>query len=254
MPAAGGVSQWLTDTQGLSARRSERWLQSAWPAFARRNRRAPMGMGGSPIFCVCQLRPGRTARVNRREQELEKLLAPTVHGLGCELWGVEHHPAGRGAVLRVYIDAPEGVTVDDCERVSHQLSGVLEVEAPIAADYTLEVSSPGLDRVLFKPSQYPPYIGAAVDVRLKFPMDGRRRFVGRLAKASGETVVLNMDGAEATVPMAQIQRTRIVPEYEPPTDSRGQPAACGKGASEGAAQGQEQGSRGMRLAQEREAR
>ena len=189
--------------------------------------------------------------MNRREQELEELLAPTVQGLGCEMWGVEYHPAGRGAMLRVYIDAPEGVTVDDCERVSHQLSGVLEVEAPIAADYTLEVSSPGLDRVLFKPSQYPPYIGAEVDVRLKFPMDGKRRFVGRLAKASGQTVILNMDGAEATVPMAQIQRTRIVPDYEPPASSHGQPAACSESAALGQ---QEQGSRGMRPPQEREAR
>lgn len=212
-----------------------------------------MGMGGSPIFYVRRLRPGQDGAVNRREQELERLLAPTVQGLGCEMWGVEYHPAGRGATLRVYIDAPEGVTVDDCERVSHQLSGVLEVEVPITADYTLEVSSPGLDRVLFKPSQYPPYIGAEVDVRLKFPMDGRRRLVGRLAEASEQTLVLGMDGAQATVPMEQIQRTRIVPEYEPPAGNREQPGRGRAGEREGAAAAREPGARRAGSAREGEA-
>ena len=152
--------------------------------------------------------------MDRREQELERLLAPTVEAMSCQMWGLEYHAAGRSATLRVYIDAPQGVTVEDCERVSHQLSGVLDVAAPIASDYTLEVSSPGLDRVLFKPDQYPRYVGATLDVRLRFPLDGRRRFVGRLLDASDEAIALNVDGERAVLPMAQIQRTRIVPEYE----------------------------------------
>ena len=152
--------------------------------------------------------------MNRREQELERLLAPTVEGMSCRMWGLEYHTAGHVATLRVYIDALQGVTVEDCERVSHQLSGVLDVAAPIASDYTLEVSSPGLDRVLFKPDQYPHYVGAALDVRLKFPLDGRRRFVGRLLDASDEAIALDVDGERAVLPMAQIQRTRIVPAYE----------------------------------------
>lgn len=152
--------------------------------------------------------------MTRREQELEQLLAPTVRGLGCEIWGVEYFPAGRGGTLRVYIDAPDGVTIDDCERVSAQLSGVLEVEAPIRSDYTLEVSSPGMDRVLFKAEQYAPFKGAELDVRLKFPLAGRRRLVGRLAEASEREVVLQVEGDRSVVPMEQIQRARVVPQYE----------------------------------------
>lgn len=152
--------------------------------------------------------------MTRREEDLEQLLAPTVRGLGCEIWGVEYFPAGHRSTLRVYIDAPDGVTVDDCERVSQQLSGVLEVEAPIRSDYTLEVSSPGLDRVLFKTEQYAPFVGAEVDVRLKFPLDGRRRLVGRLAEASESEVVLEVEGGRSAVPREQIQRARVVPQYE----------------------------------------
>ncbi len=154
-----------------------------------------------------------TGRVNRKERELEQLLAPTVQGLGCELWGVEYFPAGRPPMLRVYIDAPEGVTVDDCERVSHQLSGVLDVEAPIRGDYTLEVSSPGLDRVLFKPEQYAAYVGEDVDVRLRFPFEGMRKVVGRLTEASAGEVVVEADGAAVAVPVEQIRRTRLVPRF-----------------------------------------
>ena len=152
--------------------------------------------------------------MTRREQDLEQLLAPTVRGLGCEVWGVEYFPAGQRSTLRVYIDAPEGVTIDDCERVSQQLSGVLEVEEPIRSDYTLEVSSPGLDRLLFKAEQYASFIGAELDVRLKFPLEGRRRFVGRLAEASESEVILDVEGDRSVVPMEQIHRARVVPQYE----------------------------------------
>lgn len=130
------------------------------------------------------------------------------------MWGVEYFPAGRQAMLRIYIDAPDGVTVEDCERVSHQLSGVLDVEEPIRNDYTLEVSSPGLDRVLFKPEQYLTYLGAEVDVRLKFPLEGLRKVVGRLVAASESEVVIEAEDAAVTVPTEQIRRTRLVPQLD----------------------------------------
>ena len=130
------------------------------------------------------------------------------------MWGVEYFPVGRQAMLRIYIDAPDGVTVEDCERVSHQLSGVLDVEEPIRNDYTLEVSSPGLDRVLFKPEQYLTYLGADVDVRLKFPLEGLRKVVGRLVAASESEVVIEAEDAAVTVPTEQIRRTRLVPELD----------------------------------------
>ena len=117
-------------------------------------------------------------------------------------------------MLRVYIDAPEGVTVEDCERVSHQLSGVLDVESPIRGDYTLEVSSPGLDRVLFKPEQYVAHVGEDVDVRLKFPFEGTRKVVGRLREASAAEVVVEAGGAAVAVPVEQIRRTRVVPRFD----------------------------------------
>ncbi len=130
------------------------------------------------------------------------------------MWGIEYFAAGRQAMLRIYIDAPDGVTVEDCERVSHQLSGVLDVEEPIRNDYTLEVSSPGLDRVLFKPEQYRTYLGADVDVRLKFPLEGLRKVVGRLVAASESEVVIEAEDAAVTVPTEQIRRTRLVPQLD----------------------------------------
>ncbi len=183
-------------------------------------------MGGFAHFLYLQEACGPTAGkttgerrpvrrpVNRRERELEQLLAPTVRGLGCEMWGIEYFPTGRPPMLRVYIDAPAGVTVDDCERVSHQLSGVLDVEEPIRSDYTLEVSSPGLDRVLFKPEQYEAYLGEDVDVRLKFPFEGMRKVMGRLTAATASEVVVEADGTALAVPVDQIRRARVVPRFD----------------------------------------
>ncbi len=147
-----------------------------------------------------------------KEQELEALLAPTVRGLGCEIWGIEYRPRGRGrTTLRLFIDSATGVGVDDCERVSRQVSALLDVEDPIVDAYRLEVSSPGLDRVLFRREQYEASIGEQVHVRLAFPFDGRRHFEGRLAGVEGEDVVVRDDEVEYLLPFQQIQRTRIVP-------------------------------------------
>jgi ribosome maturation factor RimP len=152
--------------------------------------------------------------VNRTEHQLEQLIAPTVEGLGCELWGVEYFPRGKRSMLRVYIDTPDGVSVDDCERVSHQVSSVLDVENPIGAGYTLEVSSPGLDRVLFRPEQYLANLGEEVDVRLKFPVEGRRKITGRLTGMKNTEVLLHIDGKELALPFEQVQKARVVPQIE----------------------------------------
>ena len=154
--------------------------------------------------------------MTKKERELDALLAPTVRGLGCEIWGIEYRPRGRGrTLLRLFIDSPGGVTIDDCERVSGQVAALLDVEDPIVDRYRLEVSSPGMDRALFRREQYEASVGEQVQVRLAFPLQGRRHFEGRLARVDVEAVVLR-DAArdeEHHLPLQQIQRTRIVPNF-----------------------------------------
>ena len=144
-------------------------------------------------------------------QQLEALLAPVVEDLGFEFWGLEYF-RGRNAVLRIYIDGEDGVTVDDCADVSHQVSGVLDVEDPLPGEYLLEVSSPGLDRPLFTLAQWSRFPGARVQVRLLAPVDGRRKFTGRLKAVNGEVLVFDHDGETLHVPHAQVERANLVPE------------------------------------------
>lgn len=165
------------------------------------------------------------------------MLAPTIRALGCDVWGVEFHPRGRSALLRVFIDGADGrdVTLDDCERVSGQVSALLDVEDPIATKYRLEISSPGIDRMLFRREHYESSIGEEVDVRLAFPFEGRRRFVGLLAGVEGDDIVVRIGEDEYLLPLSQIRRTRIVPDFasEAPSvnaDAEGdQPAAASAG-------------------------
>jgi ribosome maturation factor RimP len=154
--------------------------------------------------------------MTKKERDLEALLRPTVEALGCRIWGIEYFGAGRRATLRIYIDRDGGVSIDDCERVSKQVGSVLDVEDPIGAvGYTLEVSSPGLDRLLFKPEQYAESLGETVDVRLAFSHEGRRHFVGRLnALDSGEIAVQVDENEEVVIPLEHVQRARVVPQFD----------------------------------------
>lgn len=148
------------------------------------------------------------------KRDLKALLAPAVTSLGFELWGVEYLVRGRHRLLRVYIDRDEGVTVDDCAAVSHQVSGVLDVEDPIPGEYTLEVSSPGLDRVLFEPSQYERYTGSLLLVRTQAAIAGRRRFRGRLQSVTDDGFVLVLDeGGEQAIAFAAVDKAQIEPEF-----------------------------------------
>ena len=150
--------------------------------------------------------------MTRRERELEAMLTSTVRALGCEIWGIEYRPRGRNSSLKLYIDSPDGIGIDDCERVSRQVSALLDVEDPIIHSYRLEVSSPGIDRVLFHREQYLANVGERVDVRLAFPFDGRRRLAGRLAGVEGDDVVVELEDHEVVLPFEQIQRARLVAE------------------------------------------
>jgi ribosome maturation factor RimP len=152
-----------------------------------------------------------------KAQDIVALLAPTVGSLGLELLGAEYLPSPGGAMLRLYIDVPEGgerqVGIEDCEAVSREVSAQLDVEDPISSQYTLEVSSPGIDRPLFTPAQFQRYAGEQAKVALKLPQDGRRRFQGRILRAEGDTVVLDVDGAEFAFAAANIDKARLIPDW-----------------------------------------
>ncbi|HHQ42024.1 MAG TPA: ribosome maturation factor RimP [Chromatiales bacterium] len=147
----------------------------------------------------------------RRETALEALLEPAVSRLGYELVGVEYH-GGRRALLRLYIDREGGVSVEDCQRVSCQVSGLLDVEDPIPGPYTLEVSSPGLDRPLFRAADFQRFAGREVRIRTDVPLEGRRNFRGVLRGLRGDEVLVEVDGAELALPVERIEQARLVPE------------------------------------------
>lgn len=162
--------------------------------------------------------PGLAGQVSKesmsKEQQLQVILAPTVTALGYELWGLEYHTHARQTVLRVFIDRAEGINVEDCALVSRQLSAVLDVEDPIAAEYTLEVSSPGMDRPLFTLEQFTRYVGEQVKVRLRAPFEGRRNFAGSLRAVEGDEIVIADDEHEFVLPIELIDKAQIVPRFE----------------------------------------
>jgi ribosome maturation factor RimP len=148
-------------------------------------------------------------------ETLMRLLEPTVSALGFELVDIEFGREGRGGVVRIFIDRgsddAEGITVDDCARVSHAVSAVLESDDPITGHYTLEVSSPGSDRILRTRSHFERFVGSRVAVELKLPQDGRRRFVGVLSGIDAEAIAVSVDGREFRLPLERIQKARLRP-------------------------------------------
>ena len=151
--------------------------------------------------------------MDRRERQLEELLTPVVQSLDCEIWGIELLRQGKHSKLRVYLDREEGVNVDHCAAISRHVSDLLDVEEFSQNPYTLEVSSPGMDRILFKTEQYEQSVGEQVEVRLRFPFEGRKKFVGVLAGIEDDSVLVQIDDEEFVLPLENVQRTRIVPTY-----------------------------------------
>lgn len=146
-------------------------------------------------------------------KQLHGLIEPGVVALGFQLWGIEYITQGRTSTLRVYIDAEKGIDVDDCAKVSHQVSGVLDVEDPITGHYTLEVSSPGMDRPLFTLEQFSDYAGSQVQVRLRVAFDGRRKFKGLLNGVEGDDVLVVVDNEEYLLPIEYIDRANVIPQF-----------------------------------------
>ena len=146
------------------------------------------------------------------DSRLIELIGPAVEGLGYEFVGAEYMPRRRQSLLRVYIDKDEGISLDDCARVSDQLSGILDVEDPIQGAYSLEVSSPGLDRPLFFEQHYDRFRGARIRVKMAVPVAGRRNFKGTLEGRRDGDVILNEDGEEYALPLEDIGSARLIPD------------------------------------------
>lgn len=141
--------------------------------------------------------------------DLQALIEPTVNGLGYELVTLER--VGRG-LLRVYIDQPGGICLDDCVKVSNQLTHLLMVEN---VDYSrLEVSSPGIDRPLVKAADFVRFAGERAQIRLREVRDGRKRFIGVLKGFEDDAILLEMDGAVLALPLTEVDSARLAPELE----------------------------------------
>lgn len=160
--------------------------------------------------------------------DISKLLSPTVQALGLELLGVEYLPSPGGATLRLYIDIPVAdianagetprmVGIEDCEAVSREVSAQLDVEDPISGNYTLEVSSPGVDRPLFTSEQFARFLGEQVKIGLSLPQDGRRRLQGRIVAVEGERIDLEVEAKpepqRVSVAFDNIEKARLVPDW-----------------------------------------
>jgi ribosome maturation factor RimP len=142
------------------------------------------------------------------------MLEPGIVAMGYELVGIEYQSGGKGGgLLRVYIDSENGISADDCQKVSYQVSGVLDVEDPIPGNYTLEISSPGLDRLLFRAEDFERFAGRLVKVHMTYPLNGQRKFKGRLVCMQDGNAVIEQDGEEINLPFEQIEQARLVPEY-----------------------------------------
>ena len=174
-----------------------------------------------------------------KADEIAALLSPTVESLGLELLGIEYLPAPGGATVRLYIDVPQSesgernVGIEDCEAVSREVSAQLDVADPISGNYTLEVSSPGLDRPLFGAAQFARFVGESAKVVLRLPQDGRRRLQGEILRVDGATIVFAVDNAELEVDAANIDKAKLVPDWialglAPAMDKSGRDARPGK--------------------------
>lgn len=148
----------------------------------------------------------------RAHDGLLRLLDPVVNGMGYELVGVEFD--GHQRVLRVYIDHPAGITIEDCSTVSYQIGGVLDVEDPIPGRYQLEVSSPGMDRPLFALEHFVRFKGEMIRLQLSRPLDGRRRYKARLEGVEGQDVLLLEEDRLVRVPFDLIEKARLSPVFD----------------------------------------
>ncbi len=151
--------------------------------------------------------------MHRNLTQMWDLLEPVVAGMGYELVEIEYNPSSRHGVLRLYIDHEDGIKLDDCTDVSHQVSALLDVEDLVSGHYNLEVSSPGMDRPLRSIKDYERFSGEIVKIKTGMAIDGRRNFKGRLCGVEGDEINIECDGQQFYLPLASIEKARLVPEF-----------------------------------------
>ena len=146
--------------------------------------------------------------------DIWSLIEPVVEGMGYEVVDIEYRPHPTNGLLRVYIDKADGILLEDCEQVSRQISGVLDVEDPIPGQFNLEISSPGMDRPLRKKADFERFSGEVVKIKLSVPtLEGQRNFTGKLTGIQTDEVVLEMDGETYDLPLDTIDKARLVPQF-----------------------------------------
>lgn len=146
------------------------------------------------------------------ENKVEQLLRPLIKEMGFELWGCEYLAQGKHSTLRIYIDKPEGIDIEDCQKVSHEVSALLDVEDPITSHYSLEISSPGIPRPLFYSWQFQRYIGKAVQIKLYQPFEGRRKYIGAIVSADESQLVLLVDGIQHQFSVSNVVKANLITE------------------------------------------
>ncbi|WP_019027809.1 ribosome maturation factor RimP [Colwellia piezophila] len=147
------------------------------------------------------------------EHKLTELLKPAVDETGKTLWGVEFISAGNNSILRLYIDHENGINVDDCAEVSRQVGAILDVEDPISSEYSLEVSSPGVDRPLFELAHFQEVIGETVNVRLSMPLNGRRKFKGPLVAIENDSLIVEVDSIDYELAISNVDKANLVAKF-----------------------------------------
>jgi ribosome maturation factor RimP len=146
------------------------------------------------------------------QQDIEHLVRPSIEDMGLEFWGAEYQRQGFTGLLRIYIDKDTGVVIDDCQRVSRQVSALLDVNDPIPGNYRLEISSPGTPRPLFYPEQYTRYIGDDVQIKLGTPVLGRRNITGTITAVEGDTLHLTEGETRHTFLFSNIIKAHLTVE------------------------------------------
>ena len=148
------------------------------------------------------------------DRRMAEIITPVIEDMGFELVRVRLM-GGKTNTLQIMADKPDGgIEVDDCAEISTALGALLDVEDPISDNYTMEVSSPGMDRILFKPAQFEASVGEKIEVRLNYPFEGRKRIVGVLAGLEDDEAIVQVDQEEYLLPLENVQRARIVPQFD----------------------------------------